>query len=200
MTSVTDRSSITSILDRAQRDHALDILDFSDYLPRRAKDGGDSEEESSTKEANLDAPLVGSFPVGAVSQLDFELMTKAVNAACAMLKELGQRNEEIASTAESTIASLKTQLAVEKDRSSKLQRELDAARADKDRLANESQSRIKQLEGLNATLTEKLEEVTRELESAKPWLEYLSSQIHSELQLAVSQAERILSTPVSLPN
>ena len=90
-------------------------------------------------------------------------MSKVVNAACAMLKDLGKRNEETTSLAEGTIASLKTQLAVEKDRSNKLQRELDAARADKDRLAEESQTRIKQLESANASSTEKLEEATREL-------------------------------------
>ena len=73
------------------------------------------------------------------------------------------------------------------------------ARADKDRLAEESQTRVKHLESVNASTTEKLEEATRELESVRPWVEYLSSQIQTELQEAISQAERIISVPVSLP-
>jgi chromosome segregation ATPase len=208
MTSATDRASITSLLDRAEKDKKSEIMNFSQYIPRRARsetnndaaatDKSEGVEESAkivVLNPSVDKDLDGS----AVHQLDFELMTKVVNAACAMLKDLGKRNEETTSLAEGTIASLKTQLAVEKDRSNKLQRELDAARADKDRLAEESQTRIKQLESANASSTEKLEEATRELESVRPWLEYLSSQIQTELQEAISQAERIISVPVSLP-
>jgi hypothetical protein len=33
----------------------------------------------------------------------------------------------------------------------------------------------------------------------RPWVEYLSSQIQTELQEAISQAEQMISTPVSLP-
>jgi chromosome segregation ATPase len=212
MTSASDRPSITSltsILDNAQKDRVTELLDFTNYVPRRARsEGGDDAAandktlsvKDSTKTVDVNPSLTEDLKDGAVSEPDFELMTKAVNAACAMLKHLGKRNEELSSSAEGTIAALKTQLAVEKDRSNKLQRELDAARADKDRLADESQTRIKQLESLNASLTEKLEEATRELESARPWLEYLSSQIHTELQAAISQAERVISTPSPLAN
>ncbi len=156
--------------------------------------------EYAIKSLDINPSLTENLEGGVVGQVDFELMTKAVNAACAMLKDLGKRNEELTSTAEGAIASLKTQLAVEKDRSNKLQKELDAVKAEKERTANEVQSRIRQLEALNLSLTEKLEEATRELETARPWLEYLSSQIHSELQAAISQAERVISTPVSLVN
>jgi chromosome segregation ATPase len=209
MTSATDRPSITSILDLARQDQAIELLDFSNYVPRRARSEGvdaaalndrTSEVNDLTKNADLNQSLAEDSQGSAVNQPDFELMTKAVNAACAMLKDLGKRNEELTSSAEGTISSIKTQLAVEKDRSNKLQRELDAAKADKERLADESHSRIKQLESLNANLTEKLEEARRELESARPWLEYLSSQIHTELQAALSPAERVMSAPAFLPS
>ncbi len=209
MSSATDRASITSLLDRAERDKKSEIMNFSQYIPRRARSEtsndavatgvSDSVEESAKIVAfnpSSDKSLEGST----AQELNFELMTKVVSSACAMLKDLGTRNEEITSSAETAIASLKTELVFEKDRAKELLKDLDAARSDKDRLAEESQTRIKQLESLNVDLAAKLEEATRELESARPWLEYLSSQIHSELQEAVSHAERIISTPFSLPN
>jgi DNA repair exonuclease SbcCD ATPase subunit len=204
VTSATDNSSLSTILARTNKNNAVELLEFSPYVPRRTKSTGSGAEEQSAEDSadvayNNSSSIINIEP-SAVSQPDFELMTKAVNAACAMLKELGQRNEEITSTAESAVASLKTQLAVERDRSSKLQKELDAVKSEKERLANENQSRIKQLETLNATLTDNLEQMIRELDSTKPWLEYLGSQIHIELQGAVSDAERILSNPFSLPN
>lgn len=222
MSSATDRPSITSLLDRAES-NKKEFKDFLQFVPRRAASEESDDAiiiskrtkydksndavaidpsqgiEHPTQDLKVNSSLSEDLQGSAVNQLDFELMTKAVNAACAMLKDLGKRNEELTSSAEGSITSLKTQLAVEKDRSNKLQREWDAAKADKDRIADESQARIKQLESLNASLTERLEEATRELESARPWLEYLSSQIHTELQAAISQAERVISTPISLP-
>jgi chromosome segregation ATPase len=208
MTSATDRASITTLLDRAERDKKSEIMNFSQYIPRRAKSEANHDAvvtdhsdgvEDSAKIVLFNPSSDKDLDQSAAHQLDFELMTKVINAACAMLKDLGKRNEEITTSAEGAIASLKAQLAVEKDRSNKLQTELETARADKDRLAEESQARIKQLELENASSTEKLEEATRELASVRPWLEYLNSQIQSELQEAISQAERIISNPVSLP-
>jgi hypothetical protein len=126
MTSATDRASITSLLDRAERDKKSEIMNFSQYIPRRAKSEASNDAvatdnsegvDDSAKIVVFNPPLDKESDDNAARQLDFESMTKVVNAACAMLNDLGKRNDEITSSAEGTIASLKTQLAVEKDRS-----------------------------------------------------------------------------------
>lgn len=176
-----------------------DVAEYLKYAPRRgeAREGAASANTMSADVPPSRAPETVAHRDDAkaaneTAKYDFQHLAQSVQVSALALRELTRRNEAISAAAEDTIAALRNDLALERNRNIELQREVDRSKAESERLANESLRRTKEFEALVGSLNEKLEKTTAELAVAKEWLDYLNSQINSELLGAVADAEKAL--------
>lgn len=131
--------------------------------------------------------------------IDYENFVNSVKTSSIALRELArknlqllQHNQEIQSHTEQVIHALRGELATEKSRTADLETELDSLRKESARLISESANRIRELEALTVSLSEKVEATTRELASARTWLDYLCSQAAGDLTEALAEADRLM--------
>lgn len=130
---------------------------------------------------------------------DYENFVNSVKTSSLALRELARRNQEltrqnqeIQSEAERVIVAIRNELATEKLRGADLETELGALRSDSAKLISESATRIRELEALTVSLSEKLENTTQELKSVREWLDYLCSQAAGDLSEALAEADRLM--------
>lgn len=130
---------------------------------------------------------------------DYENFVNSVKTSSLALRELARRNQElvrhnqeIQSQSERIVDTLRSELAAEKLRAGNLETELAGLRTESAKLVNESATRIRELEALTVSLSEKLENTTQELKSAREWLDYLCSQAAGDLSDALAEADRLM--------
>ncbi len=133
------------------------------------------------------------------SDSDYENFVNSVKTSSIALRELArknqeliQHNKEIQSHAEQIIDATRGELTAEKLRTTGLETELSTLRMESARLVSESANRIRELEALTVSLSEKLETTTRELATARTWLDYLCSQAAGDLSEALAEADRLM--------
>lgn len=130
---------------------------------------------------------------------EYENFVNSVKTSSIALRELArknqellQHNQEIQSRADRTIDAMRLELATERSRITNLETELSTLRTESSRLVSESATRIRELEALTVSLSEKLENTTLELRSAREWLDYLCSQAAGDLSDALAEADRLM--------
>lgn len=161
------------------------------YIPRRVTPS--IPESRTSNQRDRETPHENS------GDSDFENFVNSVKTSSIALRELArknqqllQHNQEIQSHAEQAVNALRGELAAEKLRTADLETELGTLRKESARLISESANRIRELEALTVSLSEKLESTTRELASARTWLDYLCSQAAGDLTEALAEADRLM--------
>ena len=161
------------------------------YIPRRVTPS-QAEGRSTNRSGNETTPDVPS-------DNDYENFVNSVKTSSLALRELARKNQELTrqnqevqSDAERLIVALRNELAAEKLRANDLENELGALRTESAKLVNESATRIRELEALTVSLSEKLENTAQELKSAREWLDYLCSQAAGDLSDALAEADRLM--------
>ncbi len=161
------------------------------YIPRRVMPSQAESRMSSRKGQDLAHETT--------SETDYENFVNSVKTSSLALRELARRNQELSehnqeiqSQAERIVEAMRSELANERLRISGLESELGTLRTESARLVNESATRIRELEALTVSLSEKLENTTHELKSARDWLHYLCSQAAGDLSEALAEADRLM--------
>jgi hypothetical protein len=161
------------------------------YIPRRVT--------PSQSEGRPTTPKSSESAQETASDIDYENFVNSVKTSSLALRELARKNQQLArqnqeiqSEAERVIVAMRGELAAEKSRAADLETELGVLRSESAKLVNESATRIRELEALTVSLSEKLENTTQELKSAREWLDYLCSQAAGDLSDALAEADRLM--------
>lgn len=161
------------------------------YIPRRVTPS-QTETRSSTRKGPEVAPENST-------DSEYENFVNSVKTTSIALRELARKNQEliknnqeIQSQAEQVIAAIRDELTIEKSRVANLETELNSLRTESATLVSESAIRIRELEALTVSLSEKLENTSLELKSAKEWLDYLCSHAAGDLSDALAEADRLM--------
>lgn len=133
-----------------------------------------------------------------ISDSAYGLLVTSIERSTVAMKELIRQHSELKSEAAEKIASLQDQLSEEKQRSDALALEIEALRRDNARLAEELTQKNRDFESLVHSMNSmraSFEETTADLVEKTEWLDHIGSRITSDLNLAVSEAERVLKDP-----
>lgn len=114
-----------------------------------------------------------------------DTIAKAANT----ISELVKRNQTLRAEAEAILASARAEAELERERANKLQADLDGAMADRSRLLQEHDRRVRELNADKQNIADRLEKTTADLDLANQWLDYLNSHVQSQLGDAMKKAE-----------
>ncbi len=133
-----------------------------------------------------------------VSGSAYALLVASIERSTAAMKELMRQHSELKFEAAQRIASLQDQLSEERQRSDAFASEIESLERENARLVEELAQKKQDFESLVHSMNSMracFEETTAHLEEKTEWLDHLGSRITSELNLAVSEAERLLKDP-----
>ncbi len=133
-----------------------------------------------------------------VSGSAYALLVTSIERSTVAMTELMRQHSELKSEAAAKIASLQDQLSEEKQRSDAFALEIEALERENARLVEELTQKKQDFESLVDSMNSmrtSFEETTAHLEEKTEWLDHIGSRITSELNLAVSEAERMLNDP-----
>jgi hypothetical protein len=103
-----------------------------------------------------------------------------------------KRSQALRADAEAAISAARAEAQSEKERADKLQATLDAALAERSRIVQDQERRIRELHADKQEVADQLEKVTADLDLANQWLEYLTSHVHSQLSDTIKKAELVV--------
>ncbi len=133
-----------------------------------------------------------------VSGSAYALLVASIERSTVAMKELMRQHSELKFEAAGKIASLQDQLSEEKQRSDAFVLEIEALERENARLVEELTQKKQDFESLAHSMNSmraSFEETTAHLEEKTEWLDHIGSRITSELNSAVSEAERMLKDP-----
>ncbi len=133
-----------------------------------------------------------------VSASAYALLVTSIERSTMAMKELMRQHSTLKFESAEKIASLQDQLSEEKHRSDAFASEIETLERANARLVEELTRKDQDFESLVDSMNSmraSFEEATVHLEEKTEWLDHIGSRITSELNLAVSEAERMLNDP-----
>ncbi len=123
---------------------------------------------------------------------NYKDMADTIAKAANTINELVKRSQALRADAEAAISAARVEAQSEKERADKLQATLDAALAERSRIVQDQERRIRELHADKQEVADQLEKVTADLDLANQWLEYLTSHVHSQLSDTIKKAELVV--------
>ena len=123
---------------------------------------------------------------------NYKDMADTIAKAANTINELVKRSQALRADAEAAISAARAEAQAEKERADKLQATLDVALAERSRIVQDQDRRIRELNADKQEVADQLEKVTADLDLANQWLEYLTSHVHSQLSDTIKKAELVV--------
>ncbi len=133
-----------------------------------------------------------------VSGSAYALLVTSIERSTVAMKELMRQHSALKFESAEKIASLQDQISEERQRSDAFALEIEALERENARLVEELTQKKQDFESLVHSMNSmraSFEETTTHLEEKTEWLDHIGSRITSELNSAVSEAERLLKDP-----
>lgn len=122
---------------------------------------------------------------------DYVDVSDTIQKATRTIEELVKRNQTMRADAEAALAHSRRELLAEREESEQLQKDIGSLQMKHANASEVYERRLLALEGEKRDLADRLQKVEESLDLANQWLEFLSSNVRTQLADAVKKSDQL---------